>query len=83
MKVYIHNQGLFSAFDFSVSLERDLFSFDKNHTLALALETIVSLNTPDFKCSEDTVEQTLDSCLVAEAMQAANNATGCMFKYLG
>jgi hypothetical protein len=83
MKVYIHNQGLFSALDFSLSLERDLFSYDKNHTLALALETIVSLNTPDFKCSEDTVEQTLDSCLVAEAMQAANNATGCIFKYLG
>jgi hypothetical protein len=83
MKVYLHNQGLFNALDFALTFEKELFSSDKNHTLALALETIMSLNTPDFKCSEDTVEQTLDSCLVAEAMQAANNATGCIFKYLG
>jgi hypothetical protein len=83
MKVYLHNQGLFNALDFSLTFGKELFSSDKNHTLALALETIMSLNTPDFKCSEDTVEQTLDSCLVAEAMQAANNATGCIFKYLG
>jgi hypothetical protein len=83
MKVYLHNQGLFNAFDFSLGLDNKLFSFDKNHTLALSLETIRSLNTPDFKCSEDTEEQTLDSCLVAEAMQAANNSAGCIFKYLG
>jgi len=83
MKVYLHNQGLFNAFDFSLALEKELFSFNKHHTLALSLETIMSLNTPDFKCSEDTVEQTLDSCLIAEAMQAANNTAGCIFKYLG
>jgi hypothetical protein len=83
MKVYLHNQGIFNALDFSLPLEKELVSSDKNHILALALETITSLNTPDFKCSEDTVEQTLDSCLVAEAMQAAINATGCIFKYLG
>ncbi len=83
MKVYLHNQGLFNAFDFSFSLDNSLFSSDKNHTLALSLETIMSLNTPDFKCSEDTVEQTLDSCLVAEAMQAANSTAGCIFRYLG
>jgi hypothetical protein len=83
MKVYLHKQGLFSASDFSIGLDNNLFSFDKNHTLALSLETITSLNTPEFKCSEDTVEQTLDSCLIAEAMQAANNTAGCIFKYLG
>ncbi len=83
MKVYLHNQGLFNAFDFSFSPDNSLFSSDKNHTLALSLETIMSLNAPDFKCSEDTVEQTLDSCLVAEAMQAANSTAGCIFKYLG
>ncbi len=83
MKVYLHNQGLFNAFDFSLALEKKLFSSDKNHTLALALETIMSLNTPSFKCREDTVHQTLDSCLVAEAMKAASNTANCIFKYLG
>ncbi len=83
MKVYLHNQGLFNAFDFSLALEKELFSCNKNHTLALSLETITSFNTPGFKCSEDTVDQTLDSCLAAEAMQAANNTAGCIFKYLG
>jgi hypothetical protein len=83
MKVYLHNRGLFNAFDFSINLHNNLFSSDKNHTLSLSLETIMSLNTPDFKCSEDAVEQTLDSCLIAEAMQAANNSVGCIFKYLG
>ncbi len=83
MKVYLHNQGLFNALDFSLALEKKLFSSDKNHTLALALETIMSLNTPSFKCREDTVHQTLDSCLVAEAMEAANNTADCIFKYLG
>jgi hypothetical protein len=83
MKVYLHTQGIFNAFDFSLALEKELFSSEKNFTLALSLETITSLNTPDFKCSEDTMEQTLDNCLVADAIKAANNSAGCIFKYLG
>jgi hypothetical protein len=83
MKVYLHSQGLFNAWDFSLALEKNLFSSEKNYTLALAMETIKSLSTPDFNCSEYTDGHTLDSCLVAEAMQAANNTAGCIFDYNG
>ncbi len=83
MKVYMHNQGLFNAFDFSLEMEKSLFSLNKNYMLALALETITSLPTPDFDCSEDTVRHTLDTCIVDEALKAANNTAGCIFKYLG
>jgi hypothetical protein len=83
IKVYLHSQGLFHAWDFSVALDKNLFNKEKNYTLSLAMETIQSLNTPDFNCSEYTIGQTLDSCLVAEAMQAANNTAGCIFKYDG
>jgi hypothetical protein len=83
MKMYLHSQGLFNAWDFSVALDRNVFIFEKNYTLALAMEKIQSLNTPDFNCSEYTMGQTLDSCLVAEAMQAANSTAGCIFKYDG
>ncbi len=83
IKVYLHSQGLYHAWDFSVALEKNLFIEEKNYTLSLAMETIQSLNTPDFNCSEYTFGQTLDSCLVAEAIQAANNTAGCIFKYDG
>jgi hypothetical protein len=83
IKVYLHNQGLFNAWDFSFALDKNLFSSEKNYTLALAMETIQSLKTPDFNCSEYNMGQTLDSCLVAEAMQAANSTAGCIFKYDG
>jgi hypothetical protein len=83
IKVYLHSQGLFHAWDFSVALDKNLFSSEKNYTLALAMETIQSLKTPDFNCSEYNIGQTLDSCLVAEAMQAANSTAGCIFQYDG
>jgi hypothetical protein len=83
IKVYLHSQGLFNALDFSLALEKNLFTSEKNYTLALAMETIQSLNTPDFNCSEYSMGQTLDSCLVAEAMQAANSTAGCIFQYDG
>jgi hypothetical protein len=81
--VYLHNQGLFNARDFSLGLEKNLLILDKNYTLTLAMETIQSLKTSDFNCNEYTIGQTLDSCLVAEAMQAANNTAGCIFKHHG
>jgi hypothetical protein len=83
INVYIHKQGLFSARDFYQGLEKGMLLSDKNYTLALAMETIQSLNTPDFNCSDYSLGQTLDSCLTAEAMQAANNTAGCIFKYDG
>ncbi len=83
IKVYLHSQGLFNARDFSVVLEKNLLTFEKNYTLAIAMETILSLNTPDFNCSDYSIGQTLDSCLVAEAMQAANSTAGCIFRYSG
>jgi hypothetical protein len=83
IQVYLHSQGLVNARDFSVALDKNLFMSEYNYTLALAMETIQSLNTPHFNCSEYTFRQTLDSCLVAEAMQAANNTAGCIFKYDG
>ncbi len=83
MKVYLHSPGLFNARDFSLTLENNLLSSEKNYTLALAMETIQSLNSPDFNCSDYSLGQTLDSCLVAEAMQAANKTAGCIFKYDG
>jgi hypothetical protein len=81
INVYLHKQGLFNARDFSHVLEKDQLLFDKNYTFALAIETIQSLNTPDFNCSDYSLGQTLDSCLVADAIQAANNTAGCIFKY--
>jgi hypothetical protein len=81
INVYLHKQGLFNARDFSVALDKNLFVGEKNYTLALVMETIQSLNTPDFNCSDYSLGQTLDSCLVDEAMQAANNSAGCIFKY--
>jgi hypothetical protein len=83
IKLYLHNQGLFNAWDFSLALENNLFSSEKNYTFALAMETIQSLNTPDFTCREYNMGQTLDNCLVAEAMQAANSTAGCIFQYSG
>jgi hypothetical protein len=83
IKVYLQSQGLFHAWDFSVALDKNLFSSEKNYTLSLAMETIQSINTPDFNCSEYNMGQTLDSCLVDEAMQAANSTAGCIFQYDG
>jgi hypothetical protein len=83
INVYLHNHGLFNARDFYQGLDKNLLISEKNYTLSLALETIQSLNTPDFNCNEYTNGQSLDSCLVAEAMQAANNTAGCIFKYNG
>ena len=81
INVYLHKQGLFNARDFYHVLEKDQLLLDKNYTFALAIETIQSLNTPDFNCSDYSLGQTLDSCLVADAIQAANNTAGCIFKY--
>jgi hypothetical protein len=83
INVYLHKQGLFNARDFYQGLEKYLLLPEKNYTLALAMESIQSLKTTDFNCSEYSLEQTLDSCLVAEAIQAANNTAGCIFKYDG
>jgi hypothetical protein len=83
IKVYLHSLGLFNAQDFSVVLEKNLLTSEKNYTLALAMETIQSLNTPEFNCSEYNMGQTLDGCLVAEANQAANSTAGCIFQYNG
>jgi hypothetical protein len=81
IKGYLHNQGLFNAYD--LELEKKFFSSDKNYMLALALETFSSLRTPGFNCSEDNEGQTLDRCLVDEAWKAANKSAGCIFKYFG
>ena len=83
MEVYLHSRGLFQSSDFCVGMEKSLFASNRNFTLALTLDTIESLNTPDFNCTDFTMSQTLDSCLIGEAMQAANNSAGCIFNYLG
>ena len=82
MEVYLHNPGLFLASDFSVLLPKKMFDNDENIVLELNLDTMISLPTPEFNCSQEEEGQTLDSCILAEAVRAANKPAGCISKYL-
>ena len=82
MEVYLHNPGLVLASDFSVLLPKKMFDNDENIVLELNLDTMISLPTPEFNCSQEEEGQTLDSCILAEAVRAANKPAGCISKYL-
>ena len=84
MAVYLHSRGLFFAKDFAILLPKSLFSNEENLVLELSLETMTSLPTADFKCSQDEVTgvQTRDRCLLDEALRAANQSAGCISRDL-
>jgi len=82
MSVYLHGQGLFHLSSYS-RLDKGLLSSDKNYIFELNLETMESLSTKEFNCSQAESVYSLDSCLVAEAIRAANTSAGCLAKGLG
>ena len=82
--MYLHNRGLFLASDFSVLLPKSMFLYKGIYVLALSMETMTSLTSPEFNCnSQEEAAQTLDGCLLAEALRAANQSAGCLSKDLG
>ncbi len=83
MQVFLHPRGLFFATDFSLPLDKDLFSEEYNVILDLAMETLDSLPSPELNCNSANEAQTLDSCLLAEAARTANQSAGCVSKWMG
>ena len=82
MEVYLHNQGLFQSSDFSILMPKKIFTQDEDVILELSLETMISLPSADFNCSQAKAAQTLDSCLLTEAASAANQSIGCISKFI-
>ena len=83
LEVYLHNKGLFQSSGFSIIIPKTIFSSAENFILELILETMISLPSAEFNCSqEEELAETLDSCLLAEAMKAANQSAGCLAKQL-
>ena len=82
MEVYLHIQGLFMSSEFAVLMPKKMFTLYKNLVLDLTLETMSSLSTADFSCSQEEGAATLDSCLLAEAIRTVNQSVGCLSKYL-
>jgi hypothetical protein len=82
MAMYLHTRGMFFSTDFSVLLPKKIFKESANYVLELNTETIISLPTPDFNCNVDESAQTIDSCLLAGAVDIANLTVGCISKHV-
>ena len=83
MEVHLHNQGLFLSPSHNILIPKTIFTGEENFILELSLGTMISLPSAEFNCSqEDETAETLDSCLLAEAMKAANLSAGCLSKSL-
>jgi hypothetical protein len=80
MEVYLHRPGQFHAPGFALLMAKKMFSSEKNYILYVSMESMNSLPSADFNCSQDEGAQNLDSCLLAEAFSAANKSAGCLPK---
>ena len=83
LEVHLHNQGLFLSPAHHILILKTIFTDEKNFILELTLETRISLPSAEFNCGqEDEAAQTLDSCLLAQAVRVANQSAGCLSKSL-
>jgi hypothetical protein len=78
MEVYLHSPGQFHSAEFAILMPKWILVYENNYILQLSIESIISLPSADFNCSEDENTQTLDSCLLEEAFRAANISAGCL-----
>jgi hypothetical protein len=86
MAVYIHNRGQFFAKDLAIPMPKKLFTNEENLILELIMEAVTVMPSPAFNCSQEdntlAASGTLDQCLLAEAIQVANQSAGCLSKDL-
>jgi hypothetical protein len=80
MEVYLHNRGLFYSQEYSLRLPKKMLTNEDKIILELGLETMVSLPSTEFNCTQDEEAMTLDTCLLTEACKAANQSAGCLAK---
>jgi hypothetical protein len=82
LAAYLHKRGMLLSEDFTLLLQKNMFLSYKKYMLELNIETVVSLPTAELNCNEDESAKSLDTCLLTNAIVAANSSVGCITKYL-